>query len=40
MLAVEFEVIATASDGKSALDLVRRYERNVIGIAEANLSQE
>jgi|SRR5580704_11493359 DNA-binding NarL/FixJ family response regulator len=30
MLAVEFEVIATASDGKSALDLVRRYEPDLV----------
>jgi DNA-binding NarL/FixJ family response regulator len=26
MLEVEFEVVATATDGKSALDLIRRYK--------------
>ena len=30
LLAVEFDVVATAADGKTALDLIRRYEPDLV----------
>ena len=30
MLAAEFDVVATAVDGKSALDLIRRYKPDLV----------
>ena len=30
LLAVEFEVVATAADGRTALDLIRRYEPDLV----------
>ena len=30
LLSVEFDVVATAADGKTALDLIRRYEPHVV----------
>jgi DNA-binding NarL/FixJ family response regulator len=30
LLTVEFEVVATAADGKSALDLIRRYKPDLL----------
>jgi DNA-binding NarL/FixJ family response regulator len=30
LLAVEFDVVATAADGKSALDLIRRYQPDLV----------
>jgi DNA-binding NarL/FixJ family response regulator len=30
LLSVEFDVIATAADGKSALELIRRYEPDLV----------
>ena len=30
LLAVDFDVVATAADGKTALDLIRRYEPDLV----------
>ena len=30
LLAVEFDIVATAADGKTALDLIRRYEPDLV----------
>ena len=30
LLSVEFDVVATAADGKTALDLIRRYEPDLV----------